>query len=156
MASGRSATRAILSGLPLSSDSSCANSSAYFSSKSESFQIRRPRSEGEILDHGPELKAARAAFTARSMSSRSPAATLARTSPVAGLYVGKVLPEAASTHLPLIRILRFFATKPLTLLSGCITAVAIGFSSADLRWELCNRIRRHRWGQDRSRSCGDH
>src|SRR6202521_462258 len=51
-ARGTSATRATVRGLPLSSDSNCANSSRCFSIKSPSFQIMRPRSEGVIFDHG--------------------------------------------------------------------------------------------------------
>src|SRR5258706_14016758 len=75
----------------------------------------RPRSEGEIFDQGPESTAARAAFTARLTPSLSPSATRGRTSPVAGLYVGNVLPDAASTHLPVIRIFCVFETKLETL-----------------------------------------
>src|SRR5580704_1873055 len=125
--SGRSATRATASGLPLSSDSSCANSSRCFSIRSASFQIIFPRTAGEVLDQGPVWKAARAAFTARSISSRSPSATFASTSPVAGLYVAKVFPEAASTHLPLMRSFCFRATKLETFesIDGAVTAVAI-------------------------------
>src|ERR1700756_4454569 len=105
MARGRSAMRAILSGLPLSSDSSCANSSVCFSIRSARRHIMRPRSEGEIFDHGPVAKAARAAFTARSISSRSPSATFERTSPVAGFVGGEgfagsgVDPLAVDEHL---------------------------------------------------------
>src|SRR5262245_28566151 len=38
------------------------------------------------------------------MSARSPSATWASTSPVAGLRLGKVLPDTASTHFPSISI----------------------------------------------------
>src|SRR5579863_1982034 len=92
--------------------------------------MSRARCDVVKRDHGPVSKAARAAFTARSISSRSPSATFARTSPVAGLYVGKVLPDAASTHFPLIRILWVLETKLETLSSdGAIfRTVAIFFS----------------------------
>src|SRR5580693_9014660 len=94
----------------------------------------RPRSEGVILDHGPVSNAARAALTARSMSSLSPSATRDRTSPVAGLYVGNVFAEGASTHLPLMRILCVRATNFETFWSssGAYAVVAI-FRSPSLR-----------------------
>ena len=65
-------------------------------------QMIRPRSDGVILDHGPDSNALRAARTARLMSSASPSAMCARVSPVAGLGVSKVLPDAASAHFPLM------------------------------------------------------
>ena len=46
--------------------------------------MTRPRSEAVIVDQGPESKAARAVFTARSMSSEPPRATCPSTSPVDG------------------------------------------------------------------------
>src|ERR1700722_13115252 len=101
-AKGRSATRATENGLPLSSDSISANSSRLASSKSATFQISWPRCEGDILLHGPSSKARRAAVTARSTSSLSASGTRAITSPVAGLYTGKVLPDAARTKRPSI------------------------------------------------------
>ena len=63
-------------------------------------QMMRPRSDGVILLHGPSSNALRAARTARLMSSASPSATRARVSPVAGLGVSNVLPDAASAHCP--------------------------------------------------------
>ena len=63
-------------------------------------QMIRPRSDGVILLHGPVSNARRAAFTARSMSSASPSATRARVSPVAGLGVSNVFPDAESDHRP--------------------------------------------------------
>lgn len=80
-----SATRAILSGLPLSSVSIIASSSALASIASPSFQISLARAAGVIFVHGPLSKALRAAATARSTSSLSLAATWAMTSPSAGL-----------------------------------------------------------------------
>ena len=69
-------------------------------------QMIRPRSGGVIRLHGPVSKAARAARTARLMSSVSPSATRARVSPVAGLGVSKVLPDAASDDCPLMNSCR--------------------------------------------------
>ena len=69
-------------------------------------QMIRPRSDGVILLHGPSSNALRAAFTARLMSSASPSATRASVSPVAGLGVSNVLPDAASIHCPLMNICR--------------------------------------------------
>src|SRR4029077_16335145 len=69
-------------------------------------QMIRPRSDGVILLHGPSSNALRAAFTARSTSSASPSARWARVSPVAGLGVANVLPDAASAHCPLMNSCR--------------------------------------------------
>ena len=69
-------------------------------------QMIRPRSDGVIRLHGPVSNARRAAFTARSMSSASPSATRARVSPVAGLGVSNVLPDAESDHRPLMNSCR--------------------------------------------------
>ena len=69
-------------------------------------QMIRPRSDGVMRPHGPSSNAVRAARTARSMSSASPSATVASVSPVAGFGVSNVLPEAASTHWPLMKSLR--------------------------------------------------
>src|SRR6266550_370776 len=52
MVSGRSAARATWYGLPLSSDSSCARSSACFSIRSASLFINTPRCEALIFRHG--------------------------------------------------------------------------------------------------------
>src|ERR1051325_3698983 len=67
-------------------------------------QMSLPRSLGVIRRHGPDSKARRAALTARLMSSLSPSATRAMTEPSAGLKTSKVLPDAAETHLPAIRL----------------------------------------------------
>src|ERR1700731_1823062 len=89
-------------GLPLSRVSSSANSSIFFSSKSASFQIWRPRSLAESLRHAPfrSSNARRAAATARSTSSLDAAAICVSTSPVAGLMVSNFF--ALSTHWPSI------------------------------------------------------
>jgi hypothetical protein len=66
-------------------------------------QMIRPRSDGVIRLQGPSSNAARAARTARSMSSDSPSAIRARVSPVAGLGVSNVFPDAALVHCPLMK-----------------------------------------------------
>src|SRR5260370_25242795 len=85
--------------------------------RSSIFQMRRPRSEGVMRPQGPLSKAVRAALTARFMSSASPSATLASVSPVAGLGVADVFPEAASVHCPSMNSLRGAAVNSSTLLS---------------------------------------
>src|ERR1051326_2640533 len=127
MVSGRSAARATEYGLPLSSDSNCASSSACFSTRSASLFSRTPRPAAWIfLRHGPLSKAVRAAATALSTSAASASATLVMTSPVAGLRVGKVLPEAESTHLLLMSSL---VAETFTVGSKTVVAVAIVKSS---------------------------
>src|SRR6185436_13355948 len=98
-------------GLPLSRVSSRAISSACARIKSPSFQRMRWRSAGRIFGQGPLSNAARAARTARSTSSGPALATVQIGSSVAGLYVVKVSPEAASTVSPLM-----------TSLAGCTGA----------------------------------
>src|SRR5262249_37985955 len=63
---------------------------------------------------------ARAAAAALSTSAASASATCAMVSPVAGLMVGKVLPEAASVHLLLMSSL-----VALTLTVGSMAAEAV-------------------------------
>src|SRR5258708_3972613 len=72
----------------------------FFSSRSASFQIRRPRSLADIFRHGPlrSSRARRAASTARSTSAPEPSAICVNTSPVAGLTVSNLF--APSTHFP--------------------------------------------------------
>jgi hypothetical protein len=60
----------------------------------------RPRSDPGIVLQGPEVKAFRAACTARSMSAAPPSATSVSGSSVAGLKVVKVAPFWASAHWP--------------------------------------------------------
>src|SRR5262249_40168981 len=90
-------------GLPMSRVSSRASSSLWESIRSAKRIRTFLRSEGAILAQVPFSKAARAAATARSTSSLSPAATWLMTLPVAGLRFSKVLPEAAGTYLPLMK-----------------------------------------------------
>src|SRR5262249_9825090 len=90
-------------GLPMSRVSSRASSSLWESIRSAKRIRTFLRSEGAILAHVPFSKAARAAATARSTSSLSPAATWLMTLPVAGLTLSKVLPEADGTYLPLMK-----------------------------------------------------
>src|SRR5262249_40362139 len=71
--------------------------------RSASLYIKSPRCAAvSFLRHGPLSKALRAAATALSTSAASASATCAMVSPVAGLMVGKLLPEAASVHWLLI------------------------------------------------------
>src|ERR1700674_5904565 len=120
-ASATSAALATAIGLPLSSDSSSASSSAYFEIRSPMRQIILPRSEGVMVAHGPDSRARRAACTAASMSALSPSATRAMTLPVAGFMTSKVLPETAGTHLPLMSI--FFGVA-----RNCVTGLDVGIS----------------------------
>src|SRR3970040_1895992 len=108
-ARGTSAARATLIGLPLSRDSSSANSWRYLVIRSPIFQISLPRSDGVLDAHGPDSKARRAALTAASTSALSPSATWVITSPVEGLVTANVLPDTADTHLPSINI--FFGPR---------------------------------------------
>src|SRR6516164_10175950 len=105
-------------GLPLSSDSSWASSSVCARIRSPMRQMIRPRSDGVILLHGPSSNAFLAAFTARLMSSASPSATRASVSPVAGLGVSNVLPDAAWLHCPLMNIWRGAPMNSSTLRSS--------------------------------------
>src|SRR5882724_9852342 len=130
MVSGRSAARATWYGLPLSSASSCASSSACFSMRSASLFMRTPRWDAGIFFHGPFSKAARAAATALSTSGASASATLVMTSPVAGLIVGKDLPDVESTHLLLMRSV---VALILTVGSIAVDALAI-LNSLEERW----------------------
>src|SRR5712692_9303334 len=127
MVSGRSAARATWYGLPLSSDSNCASSSACFSIRSASLFINTPRSAALILRHGPLSNAALAAATALSTSGASDSATCVITSPVDGLIVGNVFPDTLSTHFPLISS---FVGPILTFDSNTAAAVAIFDSSS--------------------------
>src|ERR1700722_13411659 len=93
--------------------------------------MSRPRSEAVSRLHGPSSKAARAARTARLMSSASPSATLARVSPGAGVGVANVSPDAASVHCPLMNSLRGAAVNSSTVLSTvtvmtCLISVDFG------------------------------
>src|SRR5580765_5132555 len=88
-------------GLPLSSVSRRASSSACASTRSPSFHSARERSMGLSFAHGPS-SAARAARTARSTSSAPASATVVIGSSVAGFTVVNVAPDAASTASPLM------------------------------------------------------
>ena len=99
-ASGTSAASATVLGLPLSRLSSSASSSACSMIRSPMRWMIRPRSEGDMRDHGPSSSARRAAWTARSMSCAPPSATVASSSPVPGSWVSNVCPLAAATHSP--------------------------------------------------------
>src|SRR6266404_8486901 len=85
--------------------------------------MRAPRCEAEsFFRQAPVSKAARAALTALSTSGASASATWVMTSPVDGLMVGKVLPDALLTHWPLMRSL---VALILTLGSIAVVAVAM-------------------------------
>src|SRR6185503_11028406 len=86
-------------GLPLSSVSKRASSSACSSTRSPNFHSTRERSMGFIFAHAPS-RAMRAALTARSTSSGPASATVVIGSSVAGFTVVNVAPDAASTALP--------------------------------------------------------
>ena len=77
--------------LPQLSDSRAASSAAFFSMRSASLNMSLPRSAASILLQGPDSRARRAALTALSTSGAVAAATLAMTSPVAGLIGVEVL-----------------------------------------------------------------
>src|SRR5437879_4010497 len=74
----------------------------FFSSKSASFQMSRPRSLAESFRHAPfrSSKTRRAAATARSTSADDASAICVSTWPVAGLMVSNFF--APSTHCPSI------------------------------------------------------
>src|SRR5687767_4556821 len=103
-------------GFPLSSVSTRPNSSARASSMSAARIRMRPRSRGFIEAHAPDSKAPRAAFTARSRSSRPASAISASGSPVAGFVVENRLPEAAGTNSPPMKR---------SVLSSCATGVSV-------------------------------
>src|SRR5438270_3670121 len=124
MTSGKSAVRATCLGFPLSSDSRVASSSMLASIKSARRFKSFPRSEADIrLQTDLAWKALRAAFTASSTSGASASATLASTSPVAGLMVSKLLPDTLSTHLLSIRI--FVCLIKFAVLGGSVRTVAM-------------------------------
>jgi hypothetical protein len=97
VASGTSTFRASRIGLPMSTVSSSASSSAW----SDMSAARRCsaffRFLGASRDQTPDSNAARAPATARSTSAASHAATLATSSPPIGLTQSNVSPEAEST-----------------------------------------------------------
>ena len=98
--SGMSTSRQSVIGLPASSASSWASSSRLASSTSANRNRTCFRSVGERFDQTPASKARRAARTAMSMSSMSPAATSASCRPVAGFSVAKRAPDAAGRNVP--------------------------------------------------------
>ena len=95
-APGTSILRLSEMGLPMSRVSSSASSSVCFRIASAKRNRIFLRFAGARAAQLPLRNAARAAPTARLMSSSSPAATRARSFPVAGFMESKVAPEAAS------------------------------------------------------------
>ena len=112
---GTSAAPATATGLPLSSDSSWANSSAWLSIKSPIFHIIFPFSLAGIPVHFPESNASLAALTAKSISLLFPAAQEESFFPVAGSSTSNVFEELVSTHLPPIYSFWFLFKKLATL-----------------------------------------
>jgi len=86
------------SGVPISLEMSRAISSVRASSASAAAASSRDRSAGAVCDH--EAKAPRAAATARSTSSASPAGIDAICSSVAGSTTGMGVRPVAGTHWP--------------------------------------------------------
>ena len=98
--SGRSVSRQSVIGLPASSESSIASSSAFASIRSARRRRTALRSAGERRDQRPSSKAWRAAATATSMSAASPAAMSVRCRPVAGSSVANRSPLSAGRKAP--------------------------------------------------------
>ena len=88
--SGRSVSRQSVIGLPASSESSSASSSAFASIRSARRRRTALRSAGERRDQRPSSKARRAAVTARSMSAASPAAMSVRSCAGGGILGGEM------------------------------------------------------------------
>lgn len=93
----------MLKALPLSSASTAARRSAFFSKSSASLTRSFPRFSGVSFLHGP-LKALRAAATAMSTSFSVASATLQMTSSVDGLMTSKVLPSTLLTNSLLMKL----------------------------------------------------
>lgn len=91
-----------INGLPLSRDSNAANSSMLVSIKSAILLRTLDFSLGYDLLQGPSSNALLADYTALCTSSYSASYTEAMTSPVLGLSVSNVLPEAEFTNFPFI------------------------------------------------------
>jgi hypothetical protein len=89
--------------LPFSSEATRANSSRRSQSASASLRISFPRAPGFIRDQGPDSKARRAAWTARSTSAGPAAGAWKNVSPVAGLVTGTVPPSRGATDSPSMR-----------------------------------------------------
>ncbi|MNF90484.1 hypothetical protein D3C84_730490 [compost metagenome] len=92
-----------MTGLPMLSESSSANSSRLARSSSQSRIRIFLRSTGAIRAHGPSSNARRAERTARFTSSSPHAVTDASSWLVAGLITSKVAPEAHATCCPAIK-----------------------------------------------------
>ena len=90
-------------GLPISKVSSRAISVTLSRISLARFRITSLRSLGAFPDQRPSSKAARAAFTAASMSLLLPLATSHSFLPVAGLMFSKVSPLLAETNCPSIQ-----------------------------------------------------
>src|SRR5215470_706529 len=89
--------------LPFSIEATRANSSRRSQSASASLRISLARALGFIFDQGPDSKARRAAWTARSTSVDPAAGAWKKVSPVAGLVTATVPPSIGATDAPSIR-----------------------------------------------------
>src|SRR4051812_7328223 len=125
-----------MNGMPLSSVSVSAIRSPSASIKSASFSISRARCAGGGAAH--PSKAARAAFTARSISAAPPLAALAKGRPVAGSTTPNVSPLTASTKSPPMKCVRALPARSAFNVSsasgekGAFMVSAFGSSGADL------------------------
>src|SRR5262245_53946204 len=98
-------------GMPLSSVSSSAISSALASMRSASFNSSRARCAGVNDAQGGDSNALRAACTATSMSACPPDAARANTVSFAGSMTSKVSPDWAGCHRPAMNSSRGRAVK---------------------------------------------
>jgi hypothetical protein len=96
-------TLAMEMALPLSSDSTAASKSRFFSNRSASFTRSLPRFSGVSFLHGPS-KALRAAATAISTSFSDASWTEVMTLSSEGLMTSKVLPSEALTNSLLMNL----------------------------------------------------
>src|SRR5208283_4868715 len=116
--------RAMRNGMPLSRVSSRASSSPFASISSARRSSSRARHAGVELLHGGDSNAVRAAATAASTSSASPAAARANALPVAGSITSNEAPEAAGRQRPAISSSR-----------GCwVNARTRAVVSSDISW----------------------
>src|SRR3954470_4428255 len=126
---------AIMKGMPLSRLSVRAIRSPSASIRSASFSISLARCAGGVA--AQPSKAARAACTARSISSAPPIAALAKRCPVAGSMTSKVSPLAASAKSPLMKCWRdlparsAFSVSRVSEEKGAFMVSAFGARGAD-------------------------
>lgn len=119
--------------LPLSSDSTAARSSAFFSARSANLLRRRARSAGRTFLHSPS-NALRAAETAMSTSFSVASATETITSSVEGLMTSNVFLSTPSTHSLLMNLERRYvsANEETSKLSACQERKCVHVQSSGL------------------------